>query len=94
MATLSGTFQTLHDYLVWSGKLQGNANALSRIDTRPCAYEHCPDHGHLIKKVTAPSQKKPGPLCAIQARCQDDGHDLKIISDVVPSLSDDDIRVA
>ncbi len=29
----------------------GNADALLRIDTRPCPHEDCPDHDHLIKKV-------------------------------------------
>ncbi len=33
------------------GKLHGNADALSRIDTSPCPHKDCPDHGHLIKKV-------------------------------------------
>ncbi len=39
--------------------MHGNANALSRIDTRPYSLEDCPDHGHLIKKVKSASQKKP-----------------------------------
>ncbi len=53
------------------GKLHGNADALSKIDTRPCPREDCPDHGHLIKKVQSPSEKKPRLLCAIQMRAQD-----------------------
>ncbi len=76
------------------GKVHSNGDALSRIDTRPCPHEDCPDHCHLIKKVNVPSEKKPRPLCAIQTRSQDDSHDLKIISDVVPSLSNEDIRIA
>ncbi len=40
------------------GKLHGNADALSRIDTRPCPHEDCPDHEHLIKKVSTHSEKK------------------------------------
>ncbi len=76
--------------LYWPGKLHGNA----RIDTRPCPHVDCPDQGNLIKKVKGSSEKKARPLCAIQMRSQDDGHDSEIISDVVPSLSDEEIRVA
>ncbi len=69
------------------GKLLGNADALSRIDTRHCPCEDCPDHGHLIKKVKSPSEKKPRLLCA-----QDGDHNLD--TDLVPSLSNDEIRVS
>ncbi|MBL0686805.1 MAG: hypothetical protein JJV94_03145 [Sulfurospirillum sp.] len=37
------------------GQLHSNADALSRIDKRPCPCEDCPDHGHLIKKVKTQS---------------------------------------
>ncbi len=80
--------------LYMPGKLQGNADALSRIDTMPCPYEDCPDHGHLIKKVKSPSEKKPRLLCAIQMRNQDGSHDLDCNTDLVPSLSDKEIRVS
>ncbi len=76
------------------GKLYCNADALSRIDTRPYPHEDCPDHGHLIKKVKTPSVKKPKLLCAIQARNQDSSQDLDDKSDLVPSLSYEEIRVA
>ncbi len=72
----------------------GNADTLSRINTRPCPHEDCPDHGHLIKKVKSPSEKKPRLLCAIQMRNQDGSHDLDTISNLVPLLSDEEIRVA
>ncbi len=52
------------------GKLHGNAAALSRIDTRQCPLENCHDHGHLIKKVKSPSEKKPRLLHSIQTRGQ------------------------
>ncbi len=58
------------------GKLHGNADTLSRIDTRPCPREDCPDHGHLIKKVKSPSEKKPRLLHAIQTRGQGSNSDL------------------
>ncbi len=74
------------------GKLHGNADALSRIDTRPCPHEDCPDHGHLIKKVQSPSKKKPRLLCAIQTRSQDGCHDSE--TDLVPLLSDEEIRIS
>ncbi len=74
------------------GKLQGNADTLSRIDTRPCPHEDCADHGHLIKKVSTSSEKKPRLLHAIQTRSQDDNRDLD--TDLVPSLSDEEIRVS
>ncbi len=80
--------------LYWPGKLQGNADELLRSDTRPCHHEDCPDHGHLIKKVNSPSEKKPRLLCAIQMRNQDGSQDLDNNSDSVPSLSDEEIRVA
>ncbi len=67
-----------------SGKLYGNADALSRIDTRPCPREDCPDQGHLIKKVKLLSEKKPRLLNAIQNRGQDGDCDLD--TDLVPSL--------
>ncbi len=76
------------------GKLHGNADALSRIDTRPCTREDCPDHGHLIKKVKSPSEKKPRLLCVIQMRSQDGSQDLDVNTDLVPSLSDEEIRVS
>ncbi len=70
------------------GKLHGNAEALSRIDTRPCTREDCPDYGHLIKKVKSPSENKPRLLHAIKTKCQ--GGD----TDLVPSLSNKDIMVS
>ncbi len=74
------------------GKLHGNADALSRIDTRPCPHEDCPDHGYLIKKVKSPSEKKPRLLHAIQTRGQ--GGDGDLGTDLVPSLSNEEIRVS
>ncbi len=66
-------------------------DALSKIDTRPCPYEDCPDHGHLIKKVKSPSEKKPRLLCAIHMRAQDGDHNLD--TDLVPSLRNKEISV-
>ncbi len=94
MVALSGTIQTLHDHLVQAWKIHGNADTLSRIDTRPCPREDCPDHGHLIKKVKSPSENKPRLLCAIQMRNQDGSQDLDDNNDLVHSLSDEEIRVA
>ncbi len=74
------------------GELHGNADALSRIDTRPCPREDCPDHGHLVKKDKSPSEKKPRLLHTIQTRGQDGDRDLD--TDLVPSLSDEEIRVS
>ncbi len=74
------------------GKLHCNADALSRIDTRPCPREDCPDYGHLIKKVKSPSEKKPRLLQAIQTRGQ--GGDGELDTDLVPSLSNEEIRVS
>ncbi len=74
------------------GRLNSNAGALSRIDTRPCPREDCPDCGHLIKKLKLPSEKKHRVLNAIQTRGQDGDHDL--YTDLVPSLSDEEIRVS
>ncbi len=74
------------------GKLHGNAGALSRIDTKPCPREDCPDHGHLSKKVKLLSEKKPRLLHAIQTRGLDGDRDLD--TDLVPSLSDEEIRVS
>ncbi len=74
------------------GKLHANADALSRIDIRPCPREDCPNHGHLIKKVKLPSEKKPRLLHAIQTRRQDGDHDFD--TGLVPSLSDEEIRVS
>ncbi len=67
------------------GKLHGNADALSRRDTRSGPREDCPDHCHLFK---SPSEKKARLLHAIQSRGQDSDHDL------VPSLSNEEIRVS
>ncbi len=92
MAALAGTFPPIHDHLYIPGKLHGNSDALSRIDTRPCPCEDCPDHGHLIKKVSTPSEKKPRLLHAIQTRGQDGDRDL--VTDLVPSLRDDEIKVS
>ncbi len=74
------------------GKLHVNADALSRIDTRLCPHEDCPDYGHFIKKVSSPSEKKPRLLHAIQTR----GHycDRDLDTDLVPLLSDEDIRIS
>ncbi len=74
------------------GKLHRNADALSRIDTKPCPSEYCPDHDHLIEKDKSPSEKIPRLLHAIQTRGQDGDHDLD--TDLVPSLSDEQIRVS
>ncbi len=74
------------------GKLHGNADALSRIDTRPCSSKDCPDHAHLVKKDKSPSEKKPRLLHAIQTGGQDGDHELD--TDLVPSLSDEEIRVS
>ncbi len=76
------------------GKLHGNADALFRIDTRPCPREYCPDHSHLIKKVKSPSEKKPRLLSAIQMRNQDGSHNFDENTDLVPSLRDKEIRIA
>ncbi len=70
------------------GKLHGNADPLSRIDTRPCPCEDCPDNGHLIMKVKTPSEKKPRSMCVIQMRSAKDNHDLDNFSELVPLLSD------
>ncbi len=51
-----------------------------------------PEHGHLIKKDKSPSEKKPRLLHAIQTRGQDGDCDLD--TDLVPSLSDEEIRVS
>ncbi len=83
MAALSGTFpliqvsRSFQSKLYRPGKLHGNADALSRIDTRPCPREDCPDHGHLIKKVKSHSEKKPRLLHSIQTRGQDGDHDFE-----------------
>ncbi len=73
------------------GKLHGNTNALSRIDTRPCSPEDCSDHGHLVNKDKSPSAKKPRLLHTIQTRGQSSDRDLD--TNLVPSLSDTEIRV-
>ncbi len=49
-------FRQYMTILYSAGKLHGNADVLSRIDTSPCPHEDCPDHGHLIKKVKSPSE--------------------------------------
>ncbi len=72
--------------------MHGNVDALSRIDTRPCPHEDCPDHGHLVKKDKSPSDKKPRLLHTIQTRGQDGDHDLD--TDLVPLLSAKEIRVS
>ncbi len=64
-------------FLYRPGKLHCNADALSRIDTRPYPREDYPDHGHLIKKVKYPSEKKPRLLHAIQTRGQGRDGDLE-----------------
>ncbi len=76
------------------GKLHSNADTLSGIDTRRCHHEDCPDHGHLIKKVKSPSEKKPRLLCAIQMMNQDGSQDLDCNADLVPTLNDEEIRVS
>ncbi len=78
--------------LYWPGKLHSNADALSRIDTRPCPREDCPDHDHFMKKVKSPSEKKPRLLHTIQTRGQ--GSDDDLDTDLVPSLSNEEIRVS
>ncbi len=74
------------------GKLYSNADTLSRIDTRPCPHEDCPDQGHLIKKVPTSSEKKPRLLQAILTRGQNGDCDLD--TDLVPSLRNEEIRVS
>ncbi len=70
-------------------KMHGNADVLSRIDTRPCPHEDCSGNSHLIKKVKSPSEKKHRLLCAIQTRNQHGSQDLDTISGLVLSLSDE-----
>ncbi len=72
--------------------MHGNADALSRIDTIPCPSVYCPDHGHLIKKVKVPSEKKPKLLHAIQTRGL--GSDGVLDIDLLSSLSNEEIRVS
>ncbi len=72
------------------GKLHSNADALSRIDTRPYPREDCPEHVHLIEKVSTPSEKKPRLLYAMQIRGYDADRDFD--NDLAPSLSDEEIR--
>ncbi len=74
------------------GNVHSNADALSRIDTRPCPRQDCLDHGHFIKNVKSPSEKKPRLLHAIQTRGQGGNSDLD--TDLVPSLSIEEIRVS
>ncbi len=74
------------------GKLHGNTDALSRIDTRPCPREDFPHHCHLIKKVKSPSENKPRLLHAIQSRGK--GGDCDLDTDLIPSLSNKEIRVS
>ncbi len=74
------------------GKLHGNADALFRIDTKPCPREDCQDHGHLIRKVKSLLEKKSRLLYAIQTMSQDGDHDVD--SDLIPSLSDEEIGVS
>ncbi len=57
-------FRPYKTILYRPGKMHGNADALSRIDTKPCPHEDCPDHSHLIMKVKTPSEEKPRLLCA------------------------------
>ncbi len=58
----------------------------------PCPHKDCPDHGHLIKKASMPSEKKLRLLHSIQTRGWDG--DLDMDTDLVPSLSDEEIRVS
>ncbi len=74
------------------GKLHGNADALSRIDTRPCPREDCSDHGQLVKKVKSTSKKAARLLHAIQTSGQNG--DLDLDTDLVPLLSEEEIRVS
>ncbi len=76
------------------GKNNGNADALSRIDTRPCPCEDCPEHSYLIKKVKTPFEKKPRLLAAIRMRSQDITGNFDNNCEVVPSLSDEEIKDA
>ncbi len=69
-------------------KNHGNADTLSCIVTRPCPREDCPDHGHLIKKVKSPSEKKPRLLALIKTRSHVIAGNLDNNCEVVPSLSD------
>ncbi len=72
--------------------MHGNTDALWIIDTRPCPREDFPNHDHLVKKDKSPSEKKPKLLYAIQTRSQDGDCDLD--TDLVPSLSNEEIRVS
>ncbi len=92
MAALSGFFPPYMTIIYMPGQLHSNADALSRISTRPWPLEDCSDHGHLIKKVSTPSKKKPRLLHAIQTRGQDG--DRVLDTDFVPSLTDKGIRVS
>ncbi len=77
-------FRSYMTILYRPGKLHGNADALSRIDTRTCPHEECQDHGHLITKIKAPSEKKPRLFCAIQMKSKDGNHDLDDLGELVP----------
>ncbi len=70
------SFSSYMTILYRPAKLQGYADVLSRIDTRPYPHEDCPDHGHLIKKVSTSSEKKPRLLHTIQTRGQDGNRDI------------------
>ncbi len=85
-------FRPYMTFLYKQGKLHGKANALSRINTRPCHQEDCPNHGYLIKKDKSPSEKKPRLLHAIQTRGQDGDCDWD--TDLVPLLTNEEIRVS
>ncbi len=76
------------------GKNHGNADALSRIDIKPCPHEDCPDHGHLIKKVKSSSDKKPRLLAVIRMRSQDIASKLDNDCKVFPSLNNEEIKDA
>ncbi len=64
--------------------MHSNADTLSRIDTRPCPHDDCPDHGHLIKMVKSTSEKKPRLLHAIQTTGH--GGDGDLDTDLDPEL--------
>ena len=75
------------------GKNLGNADALSRLDTRPCPREDCPDHGHLVRKEKQPSEKKYMALAPIVTRSHDTTASTpETLSDVVPSFSNEEIK--
>ncbi len=50
LAILSRTFDAIYENQAPSSITHGNANALSRFETRLCPREDCPDPGHKLPK--------------------------------------------